>query len=171
MDNHVFINYGKDGLGYPEKTQLLISGTIKSIFPLTLIGDRKSKKGVFDTSGFIRLKDYRNLKLTELLKIIELITSAFDEISRYPIFIEDMVITPDTIFVNKTLTQIRILYIPSYRHSSIQDTFSYLVYSLNRNTDDVNSNIVKTIIKYVKENDFDTRKIRELLSDIKVECN
>ena len=168
MNNHVLINYGKD-LNYPEKSKLLVSGTVKSIFPFNIIKENKIKKGITNVKGYIRFRDLKNMNLEEILNLIILLTQAYDEIRKYPVFIEEMVITFDTTFVNKEFSDVRFLYVPSHREESEAKSFNYLLHLLKSKTEETNEVIIDTIITYIENNGLNTEKTRELISDIKFE--
>lgn len=168
MNNHVLINYERD-LNYPERCELLVSGVIKSILPVGLIKENRNKKGIFDITGYRRLKDIEKLSVEKTLSLIELITIAYDNIREYPVFIEEMVITMDTTFVNDSFTEVKFIYAISHHYESEKDSFLYLIYSLKDKTKELNFDIVGTIIEHIKNNGFSTIKIRELISEIKYE--
>lgn len=170
MNNHVLINYEK-GLNYPERCELLVSGVIKSIFPVGLIKENRTKRGIFDTTGYIRLKDIKEISINELLNLIVMITIAFDRIREYPVFIEEMVISLDTTFVDESFSEIKFIYVLSNRYETEEKTFIYLLHLVKKKVLNDNYDIVGTIIKHINNNGFNTMKIRELIGEIKYELN
>lgn len=97
---------------YPQKKEMLLSGSCGAIFGMSVISNGSVTRAVYDTRGYRKLGDMRNLSASRVLYLAEKVLLMAAECEDYLFFADEYVLSVDTVYFSEENDRARLLYIP-----------------------------------------------------------
>lgn len=171
MKNKTIVRFKDKDYIYDEKVSMLLAGKCQSIFELTLLHKDEGIIGYYETSGYMRISELRNLTAKTALLLAEKIIMAIEECYQYLFFPEEYVINSNTTYVDFDYKIIKIVYIPDSRRETLMNKYLDILRSLKMATIEENQIYLEKLIDKVSTGRISTNKIRLLISKIIQEVN
>lgn len=170
MNNKIIVRFMDNSI-YEEQRSLLLDGKCKSIFTLTMLHRDEGVTGYYETSGYMRISELKNLTAKTALLIAEKIIMAIEECYQYLFFPEEYVINSNTVYVDFDYNTVRIVYIPDSRKENLMSKYLEILRSLKAATVENDQIYLDMLIDKVSIGRISINKTKLLISKIMQEEN
>ena len=132
--NKVSIRLKNGTVDYTQKTEVLLAGSCDAFFPMSIIRDKKTTRGIFDTSGFRKLSDLEGLSASQVLSLAEDVLLLIEKCEDYLFFPEEYILSAETVYINEESKQLKITYIPNERNLNFSKSLACFFHQLKSAT-------------------------------------
>ncbi len=130
MNNIVNVDLSKAAINFPQKIEALIAGQCPQIIPLNAVISDDFTRGIYNTSGYVRLSSLKNMSAFNILNIAERTLECIETCKDYLFFPDEYVLSIDTVYIKEDFKEAKLLYIPEKRTSGENGAVSYFIFSL-----------------------------------------
>ncbi len=169
MKNTVSIDLKKEENLYSQRLDMLISGACKAVLPMNVIKGESYMKGIYDISGCCRLADLRQISADSVLTIVERVLELLDQCREYLVFEDEIVLTPETLYVSEDYNTVRLTYIPEKREHSEKNKMEYLLSCLKKQTTANGRMYLETVSRLLECGNLKTERVIGFLEELKQE--
>ena len=159
------VTFPVQGLPFQAAGQRLAAGTCPAFFPADVILQGEQMQVIYHLEGYRQLRDMRNVPASDLLEIVKEILKQLDICRDWLWMPEEMVLSVDTICVNKE-NQIRILYIPEKKCVSEIRKLTGLLHSMKGITDGEGIMYLETCIQLISVENLRTCRVLAFLDHL-----
>ena len=170
MNNKTIVRFTDNSI-YEEQRKILLIGKCNSIFPLTILYRDEGITGYYETSGYMRISELKNLTAKTSLILAEKIIMVIEECYQYLFFPEEYVININTIYVDFDYNIVRLVYIPDYRKENLVSKYIEILRCLKIATIDSEQKYLEMLIDKVSTGSISINKTRLLIYKIMQEEN
>ncbi len=110
--------------------EILLNGSCDEILPFSLLQAETYCFGVYHTAGYLRLRHMERMNAEQILLLAEKILRLIDGCRDCLLFPEDYVLNPDTLYVRRDLSEIRLAYLPMRGKGNVRKSLQYLLAEL-----------------------------------------
>ena len=135
MKNTVSVDLKKEEDFYSLRLDMLTSSACKAILPMNVIKGKNFMRGIYDTSGYCRLADLHQIDAASVLTIVERVLELLDQCREYLIFSDEIVLTPETLYVSEGFHTVRLTYIPEKQNHSEKTKLGISAFPLRKTND------------------------------------
>ena len=106
------VNLKTGSFAAPYIRETLLRGNCSGILPFSLLQGESFCFGVYHTEGYLRLRHMEKLDAEQILLLAEKILRLIDSCRDCLLFPEDYALNPDTLYVRRDLSEVRLAYLP-----------------------------------------------------------
>ena len=169
MKNTVSVDLKKEEDFYSLGLDMLTSSACKAILPMNVIKGKNFMRGIYDTSGYCRLADLHQIDAASMLTIVERVLELLDQCREYLIFSDEIVLTPETLYVSEGFHTVRLTYIPEKQNHSEKTKLGYLLSRLERQTTENGKMYLETVSQLLSCGNLRTERVISFLEELKQE--
>ncbi len=92
-------------VGSPRQIWIIENNLCDGILPYSCYYDGEGFVGNYNAEGYIKLRNLKMVSGQDALTILESIIRAFNSLREYLFFPEDLIISPDTVFIKENYTK------------------------------------------------------------------
>ena len=124
------VNLRTASFAAPYVRETLLRGNCSGILPFSLLQGENFCFGVYHTDGYLRLRRVKKLDAEQILLLAEKILRLIDRCSDCLLYPEDYILNPDTLYVRRDLSEIRLAYLPASGKTDVRRSLRYLLAEL-----------------------------------------
>lgn len=153
------------------KMDVLAAGACGSIFPLSIIKEKKFTKCIYNTEGYIKVSALANIPAKEILTIAEKVLNLVENCQNYLLFPEEYILSSETIYIRDDYKDIKITYIPIDKKERQRNVLSYFIRSLRNSTTENGRTYLETLANLLDCEELKTERIIGFIEKLKQEIN
>lgn len=170
MNSKSVLRIGKSKSLYKEKVDMIVSGTCKSIMPVSITYKRDNLIGYYKIEGFKRLSHYKELTSEALLTFLELFFYALEDCGQFLIFPEEFVINTETVCVDDAFKKVKFLYICDCEKNKSRNKIKYFIKELGKLTTAEGKTYLDMLEKLVEIENVSYKKVRLFIEKLKLDA-
>ncbi len=124
------VNLKTGSFAAPYIRETLLRGNCSGILPFSLLQGENFCFGVYHTEGYLRLRHMEKLDAEQILLLAERILRLIERCSDCLLFPEDYILNPDTLYVRRDLSEIRLAYLPACGKTDVRRSLRDLLAEL-----------------------------------------
>ena len=158
--------------GEDYEYQMLLVNQIDTILPVNIITVNEKRQLIYSASGYKTLESCLEKMVIngeQILRVVECILDGVDEVRRYLLAPNNLVLTPDCLFVEPDYSRAGLIYVPGYSRDIILQLRELMEILLGRiDSSDMQSVMLAwKLHTLIKEEHFSLREIRKIMSGYK----
>jgi len=177
-------NYLRDGFEYyleieaeggeEYEYQMLLVNHIGTILPVNIVSADEKRQLIYLASGYRTLDSCLEKMVVsgeEILLVIESVLNGIDDIKRYLLAPNSLVLSPDCLFVESDYSKVGLIYVPGYNRDIILQLRELMEILIGR----INSSDIKSVMlawklhTAIRDEHINLRDIRKIMAGYKEE--
>lgn len=149
---------------------MLTLETCKLFLPAAFIQTEEDVIASYRTEGFCKLSALKEFETEDLLSIIISLLEGIDDAQRHYIFPDEYVMNDESIYVQRDLRQIKMIFIPEKEERLLNDKIAALLEYLKEKGTEEGREYIEDAIAFVRQNTFGSKAVIHHLQTLRKEA-